>query len=112
MVYPLTAPLLDFLVLSIIKYQDNYGYEISQQLKHISNIKDSALYPVLKKLSDNNFVEAYDQQFQGRNRKYYKLTDSGQIHCIYLAEEWNAHVESIHQITSKVPNSQRGEQYE
>ena len=109
MVYPLTAPLLDFLVLSIIKYQDNYGYEISQQLKHISNIKDSALYPVLKKLSDNNFVEAYDQQYQGRNRKYYRLTDSGQLHCIYLGEEWNAHVEAIQEITNKVPNSQRGE---
>ncbi len=112
MVYPLTAPLLDYLVLSIINLQDNYGYEISQQLKGISNIKDSALYPVLKKLSDNNYVEAYDQPFQGRNRKYYKLTDSGHLHCIHLGEEWIAHVEAIHEITNKVPNSQRGEKNE
>ncbi|MDD6307011.1 MAG: PadR family transcriptional regulator, partial [Clostridiales bacterium] len=77
MIYPLSPPLLEMLILSIIEKGDSYGYLISQQLKEVSNLKDSALYPVLKRLSENGYVEVYDQQFQGRNRKYYRITQAG-----------------------------------
>lgn len=79
MTFTLNTPMFDFLVLSIIAEGDAYGYQISQIIKRVSDTKDSALYPILKKLQENGYVETYDQQFQGRNRKYYKITQSGKI---------------------------------
>ena len=62
MAFPLTAPLLDFLVLSVITEGDAYGYQISQIIKRAAPMKDSALYPVLKRLQEHGFVDTYDRQ--------------------------------------------------
>lgn len=98
MIFSLTPPLLEMLILSIVDREDSYGYSISQKLKPISGLKDSALYPVLKRLSENGYIQAYDKPFQGRNRKYYRMTDAGRKYYRLLAEEWNLYEESIRQI--------------
>ena len=74
MTFTLNAPMMDFLVLSVIAEGDAYGYQISQIIKRASSTKDSALYPILKRLQESRFVVTYDQQYQGRNRKYYRIT--------------------------------------
>ena len=109
MVYPFNAPLLDFLVLSIVRRQDSYGYQISQQLKGVANMKDSTLYPILKRLSDNGFLDTYDQPFQGRNRKYYRITDSGLEQCDFLFQEWTSYSEAIGKIIDGKGAEQKNE---
>ncbi|HJD47705.1 MAG TPA: PadR family transcriptional regulator [Candidatus Mediterraneibacter norfolkensis] len=89
MAFPLTAPLLDFLVLSVITEGDAYGYQISQIIKRAAPMKDSALYPVLKRLQEHGFVSTYDRQYQGRNRKYYQITAAGRNRQAELLNEWN-----------------------
>ena len=84
MTLPLSAPMLDLLVLSVIAEEDAYGYQIGRS----ATMKDSALYPILKRLQENHFVETYDRQFQGRNRKYYTITDAGRQYLAELTEEW------------------------
>ncbi len=101
MVYPLNQPLTELLVLSIINQEDSYGYQISQQLKEVSDMKDSALYPVLRRLSENEYVEIYDQQFQGRNRKYYCITDPGKNQVEFLKQEWKDYVKVINRIVNR-----------
>ncbi|MDQ8765762.1 PadR family transcriptional regulator, partial [Streptococcus ruminantium] len=49
MYYPVSSVLIEFLILSIIEKQDSYGYEISQTIKIVADIKESTLYPILKK---------------------------------------------------------------
>lgn len=88
MAFPLTAPMMDFLVLSVISRRDAYGYQISQIIKRVANTKDSVLYPVLKRLLENGFVESYDRQYQGRNRKYYRITSAGKERQNDLLKEW------------------------
>lgn len=101
MIYPLNQPLMELLVLSMIQKEDSYGYQISQQLKEVSDMKDSALYPVLRRLSENTFVEIYDQQFQGRNRKYYHITEAGRKQTALLTKEWEKYVNAINKIVDK-----------
>lgn len=48
MYYPVSSILIEFLILSIVKKQDSYGYEISQTIKIVADIKESTLYPILK----------------------------------------------------------------
>ena len=77
MYYPVSALLIEFLILSVVESQDSYGYEISQTVKIVADIKESTLYPILKKLEKNGYLTTYSQEVQGRKRKYYSITDSG-----------------------------------
>lgn len=88
MTFTLNAPMMDFLVLSVIAEGDAYGYQISQIIKRAANTKDSALYPILKRLQEHHFVETYDEQYQGRNRKYYRITPEGRHQQAALLKEW------------------------
>ena len=82
MVYQLTPALLDAMVLAIAEDEDAYGYMIAQRLKNIASQKESSLYPVLKRLLEAGLLETYDQEYQGRNRRYYRITEEGRIQAI------------------------------
>lgn len=88
MYYPVSSALIECIILSVIETTDSYGYEISQTVKLVANIKESTLYPILKKLEKNDFLSTYTQIYQGRKRKYYSLTSSGRLHLEYLRDEW------------------------
>lgn len=98
MTFTLNTPMFDFLVLSVISNNDAYGYQISQIIKQAADTKDSTLYPILRRLQDNHYVSTYDQQYQGRNRKYYSITDTGRTHQQVLMGEWEVYKEIIDQI--------------
>ena len=95
MYYPVSALLIEFLILSIIDSQDSYGYEISQTIKIVADIKESTLYPILKKLEKGGYVTTYSQEFQGRKRKYYSITEAGKEQLVFLNHEWNSYPDTI-----------------
>ena len=76
MYFPTSSALIEFLILAVLEQDDSYGYEISQTIKLIANIKESTLYPILKNWKDS-FLTTYSREFQGRMRKYYSLTNGG-----------------------------------
>lgn len=98
MIFPMNAPMFDLLVLSIAEKEDAYGYQISQVIKKVSNTKDSTLYPVLKRLQEQGLLTVYDQPYQGRNRRYYKITEKGKEQYSFLSEEWSIYKEAVDQI--------------
>ena len=95
MYYPVSALLIEFLILSVVESQDSYGYEISQTVKIVADIKESTLYPILKKLEKNGYLTTYYQEFQGRKRKYYSITDYGKEQLVYLNKEWISYRDTI-----------------
>lgn len=100
MVFTLNAAMFDLLILSVVAKEDTYGYQLSQSLKPVSSSKDSTLYPILRRLQENNFLKTYDQQYQGRNRKYYSITDAGAEQYRILLEEWNEYKSQIDAIVN------------
>ena len=86
--FPVSALLIEYLILTIVDSRDSYGYEISQTIKLVAAIKESTLYPILKKLEQNGYLETYSQAFNNRTRKYYHLTDAGRAQLDFLAKEW------------------------
>ena len=72
----------------------------------VADIKESTLYPILKKLEKNAYLTTYSQEFQGRNRKYYSITDSGKEQLIFLKKEWNEYYHTIDDIIEgrMIPN--------
>lgn len=90
MIFQLGSALLDACVLAILHSEDTYGYKLTQEAKKVMNVSESTLYPVLRRLMKDGFLETYDQEFQGRNRRYYRLTDAGKEKYIYYTNEWDA----------------------
>lgn len=71
--FPISAGLLDSMVLSVVDREDTYGYEITQFIRSAVDVSESTLYPVLKRLQKNELLETYDKEYMGRNRRYYHL---------------------------------------
>ena len=46
MYFPVSALLIEFMILSIVNREDSYGYEISQTVKLVANVKESTFYPL------------------------------------------------------------------
>lgn len=95
MYYPVSSLLIECLILSVVETGDSYGYEISQTVKLAADIKESTLYPILRRLEQRGYVTTYNQQFQGRNRKYYQMTDAGREQLAFLKEEWKQYRQII-----------------
>ena len=98
MYFPTSAALIEFLILAILEQGDSYGYEISQTIKLIAKIKESTLYPILKKLDTNRYLTTYSREYQGRMRKSYSLTEIGEEQLFVLREEWTLYTDTINGI--------------
>lgn len=95
MTYQLTAPLLDACVLGIVNKEDVYGYTLTQNVRKIVDISESTLYPVLRRMQKGELLTTYDQPFEGRNRRYYSITEKGREALIEYQEEWKRYKDSI-----------------
>lgn len=70
---------LELCVLSLLRGQDRYGYEISETLSQHIDIADGTVYPLLRKMKADGLVTTYLQEESGGPpRKYYKLTQLGE----------------------------------
>ncbi len=98
MSFPISAQLLDACVLAIVARGETYGYELTQRIKQAFEVSESTLYPVLRRLQQDGCLEAYDQPFQGRNRRYYRITPGGEHKLAAHRREWAAFEASVVQI--------------
>ncbi|MED0683604.1 PadR family transcriptional regulator [Bacillus altitudinis] len=81
--------LLEFCVLAVLKKGDSYGYQMIKDMSHCIEISESTLYPILKRLEQNNYVETYSQEHNSRLRKYYRITKGGREHMAQFLAEWD-----------------------
>jgi PadR family transcriptional regulator PadR len=82
------------LILSLLDKEPMYGYEIIKKIQDKSNgvfsLKEGTLYPILHTLEGENHVESFwDESLEGRKRKYYRITISGEKLLKEKKEEWN-----------------------
>lgn len=58
-----------------------YGYQITQRAKELTEgeleMTEGALYPLLHKLENDGMITSEIQKINGRDRKYYLLTEKG-----------------------------------
>lgn len=93
--FKIESALLEACVLSVLSKGDTYGYVLTQSMKQVLDISESTLYPVLRRLQKNEFLRTYDQPWQGRNRRYYSVTDKGKAQCEKYKKEWKEYKEQI-----------------
>ncbi|MBR6336637.1 MAG: PadR family transcriptional regulator [Ruminococcus sp.] len=96
--FPISAALLDSMVLAIVEKEDTYGYEITRNLREVADVSESTLYPVLRRLQKNMLLETYDREYMGRNRRYYRVTAKGITALDDYKKEWKHHKEMVDKI--------------
>lgn len=84
----LTSDFLELCVLATLEKGDLYGYLLTQRLQEKINISESTLYPVLRRLKSKDLLTIYDNNYHGRNRRYYKITETGRLQLKTYIEEW------------------------
>ncbi len=86
----------DTMILSILKKEPSYGYEISKQIKQITDgkyvIKETTLYSAFTRMEKNGYIESFiasqDLEGNGKKRTYYRITEAGQEYYEAKCVEW------------------------
>lgn len=78
---------IDTIILCVLMAQDQYGYEIIKAIRHRSDdeyeMKEPTLYASLRRLEKQKMIQSYwGDENQGGRRKYYRLTEQGNVSSI------------------------------
>ena len=97
MVFNTGAALLDAIVLAVVSKdpEGTYGYKITQEVRQVIELSESTLYPVLRRLQKDECLEVYDRECAGRNRRYYKVTQRGDVQLNLYKSEWKKYSEKV-----------------
>lgn len=84
----------DLMILNLLWKKDSYGYEISKNIRQISNekyiIKETTLYSAFTRLEKNGYISSYyGKETNGKRRTYYHITDTGKQYYLEKCDEWN-----------------------
>lgn len=93
--FQIGSALLDACVLSVLSRGETYGYMLTQTMKQVVDVSESTLYPVLRRLQKEDFLRTYDKSFQGRNRRYYAITENGRIQYEIYKRDWIAYKKQV-----------------
>lgn len=90
----------DTIILFFLLYRESYGYEISKNIREMSEekyiIKETTLYSAFARLEKNGYIESFfGAETNGKRRTYYSITDLGREYYREKCEEWNITKEVI-----------------
>jgi PadR family transcriptional regulator PadR len=92
--------LLDVCVLTAIKNGETYGYQILKDMKPYTEMSESTLYTILKRLETAKMLTVRTAEHGGRLRKYYQITKAGLGRIEDFKNEWRE-VMAIYQFVMK-----------
>ena len=84
----------DTMILYLLNQKPSYGYEISKDIKKLTDekylIKETTLYSAFTRLENNGYVKSYSKEAEnGKRRTYYKITPAGEAYYKEKCDEWN-----------------------
>jgi len=93
---------LEYCILSIIKKGDSYVSNLIDELKKGQLlVVEGTLYPLLTRLKNAEFLTyRWEESTSGPPRKYYAITDKGDIFLAELAQTWEELESSVSIITN------------
>lgn len=95
---------LEGCVLSIIKNQQVYGYELVQMMRNygFTTIIGGTIYPLMQKLEKQGLIKSTELVSpDGPNRKYFFITPEGVQQLEGFKEQWNSLIIKVNRILEK-----------
>ncbi|MBR4955246.1 MAG: PadR family transcriptional regulator [Clostridia bacterium] len=96
--------LLDVCVLAAIKNRESYGYQIIKDVSPYVSMSESTLYPILRRLESADMLTVRSAEYNGRLRKYYRITEAGVQRLRDFESEW-AEIMGIYKFVTKEEHS-------
>ena len=84
----------DTMILFLLLKEPSYGYELSKQIKNLSDgkyiSKETTLYSAFSRMEKNGYIESFVSEAAdtGKKRTYYRITEEGQRYYSEKCEEW------------------------
>ncbi len=96
---------LELIVLLSVNKKDMYGYELVLEVSKVVDVNEGTIYPLLKRLTNENYFETYLQEStEGPSRKYYKITILGQERLKELKGGWKEFSDSVNEFIRRSDN--------
>lgn len=90
---------MELCVLSQLTRGDKYGYELTERISVEMSIAGGTLYPILRKLKEDDYVTTYLVESEsGPARKYYSLTDKGRQYQRNVQQEWEEFIKAVNEL--------------
>ena len=90
---------MTMLVLKLLEEKDMYGYEMIDMLAQKSNnvfeLRAGTLYPLLRNLVNQKCLTSYEQEVNGKLRKYYSLTTIGKQLLKDKEKTWREYSDAV-----------------
>lgn len=95
--------ILEYCILAVLSRNSCYAVDIINELKKAQVIVvEGTLYPLLTRQKNAGLLSyRWQESPQGPPRKYYELTELGQIYLRELDKVWDELVESVNQIRDR-----------
>lgn len=100
----------DTMILYLLWKKPSYGYEISKQIRILSNekyvIKETTLYSAFTRMEKNGYIESFSEQNTdtGKRRTYYRITEKGRTYYLEKCDEWKLTQEVVENFILKGDN--------
>lgn len=84
----------DTIILYLLLDKPSYGYEISKQIKAMTNekyiVKETTLYSAFTRMEKNGYITSFPGVGEngGKKRTYYQITDEGRLYYQSKCKEW------------------------
>ncbi|WP_340399802.1 PadR family transcriptional regulator [Paenibacillus sp. FSL H8-0079] len=91
----------DTLILYMLLEGESYGYEISKNIRQLTEekyvMKETTLYSAFTRLEKNGYIESFylDENSLGKRRTYYRITLPGLDYYREKCEEWKVTQEVV-----------------
>lgn len=99
--------ILEFCILSLMNSKEMYVSEIIETLKNAQlHVVEGTLYPLLTRLKNDDVLSyRWEESTSGPPRKYYALTEKGQLFLNELQITWSQLSSSVNQLNTKKQSS-------
>lgn len=99
---------IEMCILSLISRKDMYGYEIVQAIAQHTEINEGTVYPILRRLTMDNYFSTYLRESSGGPaRKYYSITDGGRAYLEKSKTEWHAMTDMVDKLLKGEENNEQ-----
>jgi PadR family transcriptional regulator PadR len=95
---------LEYIILILLSKKELYGYELLDKLKETTGyeVAEGTIYPLLNRLKDENLITSnWVEMETGVPRKYYKMTETGNLLLPQMQAYWFELNNNINTITQQ-----------
>ena len=98
---------LEYCILSVLKDKDAYVAEILSTLKDAKLlVVEGTIYPLLTRLKNAGLLNyRWEESTSGPPRKYYGLTETGQLFLTELTTTWDELRHAVNMVTTTKTNN-------